>query len=417
MPGKIRVTAQIAVLSTLLVTALGFEFPSNLRVVEGGKLQEIVKCSHETSTTCFIKDITYKFTEDTLIETTDKDLTFENVDISCRKLVNTNGDPCNVNIRILSTGRYATNINIFTNTKITGQSITFDAPKSGLIIDGSSIIDASGMSISIKGYNADQGAAFASEGGRCGTQKVLAYGKFDEHPDLNDIQTVVPTEIGSIGYKYSLDTSGGGRIIALTDHIKLYGKIRADGLPKPGYDKRKLLNGGSGGYIYLQSVNEAEENDMQGTVTAMGGQGVYNGPGGSGGRVLLINVVFPNEGQQVLVNGGNDEQAESKPCLRGGSGTIYKYEKGWTSLTVKNGGYPQEKATIIKGNKYNFVADHISIENHAKVEYQSIGINATILNIQGSSTFSISLAPLNFQADIGDSLTSDSTSFFFLQKA
>ena len=46
---------------------------------------------------------------------------------------------------------------------------------------------------------------------------------------------------------------------------------------------------------------------MQGLVSAEGGQGVNGGPGGSGGRVLLINVEFPDETRQVVVRGGNDE--------------------------------------------------------------------------------------------------------------
>jgi len=86
------------------------------------------------------------------------------------------------------------------------------------------------------------------------------YGTFNMKPGSNiyNLQNFELT--GSMGMRDKQATNGGGHIHIDVDSIRFEGSntpIKANGLPLPENDYfREDIHGGSGGYIYLKTVNK-----------------------------------------------------------------------------------------------------------------------------------------------------------------
>lgn len=93
---------------------------------------------------------------------------------------------------------------------------------------------------------------------------------------------------------YDAETAGGGRIVLLSDSIIFDGigaALQANGLPLTSSEAAPYLVGGSGGYIYVNTTNRKNTNQVEVSVKieAIGGYGLN---GGSGGVVVFENTVI-----------------------------------------------------------------------------------------------------------------------------
>jgi hypothetical protein len=97
--------------------------------------------------------------------------------------------------------------------------------------------------------------------------------------------------MGSMGEPGDAETSGGGRMVIISDSIIFNGaSVQANAKPyADSYNKNYYLVGGSGGYIYIQTTNNLNENKLGSNVTieAMGGIGTNGNYGGSGGVIVF----------------------------------------------------------------------------------------------------------------------------------
>jgi len=89
------------------------------------------------------------------------------------------------------------------------------------------------------------------------------------------------------------------------------------------------LNGGSGGYIYINTKNENSKNNIispAAIISATGGHGKNKGFGGAGG-VVVFGIQFRGSTISVKVHGGitGKYYLNNKPegCGNGAAGTIY----------------------------------------------------------------------------------------------
>ena len=164
--------------------------------------------------------------------------------------------------------------------------------------------------------------------------------------------------MGSIGHPKYRVTGGGGRIVIKTDslHLNTPGvKLEANGLPlasyKAGEPPFDNLKGGSGGYIYIKTYNKMNANNIhnEANLTVVGGHGVGERGGGSGGGVVLDGglVIDPT---QVDASGGTSDfspyvEEIHNSCSNGAAGTLwYRHED---RLVVDNKGKKTEKKTRI----------------------------------------------------------------------
>jgi hypothetical protein len=103
------------------------------------------------------------------------------------------------------------------------------------------------------------GAQHVGQGGLCSErQNYTTYGSFDAVPFENDLGRKL-NQLGSMGTVRDVETAGGGRLVILTKALHLEGvgaALQSNAKPfkensaKPGYQ----INGGSGGYIYIKTV-------------------------------------------------------------------------------------------------------------------------------------------------------------------
>lgn len=125
---------------------------------------------------------------------------------------------------------------------------------------------------------------------------------------------------------------GGGRILLVsTGDIKIEGVVSSRG----GSFKDVAGNGGSGGYIAIDSAGQLVVTEIGGSVSVEGGFGAQGGFGGSGGRIIS-NIQVANDrplgGFFKLGGGGSDNCGGSSDGENvnecGGAGTLYNpYKK------------------------------------------------------------------------------------------
>ena len=183
--------------------------------------------------------------------------------------------------------------------------------KSGqLYIDGTSTIETNGRSFNELGTDKDnkQGASYIGQGGSCeSTYKDFLYGEFDALPSTTNIYNTKLNKLtGSIGKSFPTpdrSTGGGGHIHIDVDSVKLYStyyddnatntQIQANGLPLQSKEDSDDLNGGSGGYIYINTRTKNARNWISGlaSINAIGGFGKNKGYGGSGGVVVMAGTM------------------------------------------------------------------------------------------------------------------------------
>ena len=107
------------------------------------------------------------------------------------------------------------------------------------------------------------------------------------------------------------------------------------------------LAGGSGGYIYVSTVNVYANNtiDEKATISANGGNGFLGSLSGSGG-VIVFDKNFTIPVDQVSAYGGLVDNQTGDGCGNGAAGSIwYRTED---SLIIKNNKTITDKMTVIK---------------------------------------------------------------------
>lgn len=308
------------------------------------------------------------FTEDTVYSRPDLELlTLENTIIVCKK---DNGFACSLTFRI---GNATENTGLtLTNSTIEAKGIFIDNPGMLMQIDSNSRISADGRSDGYTGYYKNQGASYVGQGGYCPLDgKVHVekhYAEFDIMPNFANIHDMKGGKLtGSMGEYNPLDvrTAGGGHIFLNIDALYLYGEvskghISANGLPEAGTDDQVTidLNGGSGGYVYINTQNKYNTNtiESEASITVIGGHGTGNGFGGSGGIVTFGKDVKEEEfmfisktrgGTGGKVKRDNDQTL----CANGAAGTAFFDKNDW--LFVWNGDVLTSKHTFLTAKKRN----------------------------------------------------------------
>lgn len=128
--------------------------------------------------------------------------------------------------------------------------------------------------------------------------------------------------------------------------------IQANAAPMfntPKEDLPHRVGGGSGGYIYIQTLNQLSENHFgkHFVVQADGGYGIGERYGGSGGLIVLDGLELPH--RQVSTSGGLaigsilDESGNG--CGTGASGAVYF--KNSSRLLLDNKDKRTDKFTIL----------------------------------------------------------------------
>lgn len=106
------------------------------------------------------------------------------------------------------------------------------------------------------------------------------------------------SQLGSMGNKVDTETSGGGRIVILADHTIFdtaasTPALQANAFPYKDFDSMDIYTeGGSAGYIYVNTVNKYNISNTNGNTTyvqAIGGYGFGQGHGGAGGVIIFDN--------------------------------------------------------------------------------------------------------------------------------
>jgi hypothetical protein len=175
------------------------------------------------------------------------------------------------------------------SSTIEGSKIFINAPTVELMIDRTSYIEVTGRSLETKGTSLANahGASYIGHGGYCGSTPASSrYSAFDLMPNKDDIYDMKEMQlIGSMGH-YSASTTdrdrstgGGGRIHINVENLNFTGdggrQLQSNGLPDLEKEDRDDLNGGSGGYIYIKTINSKVKNTIASSsqIEAKGGYG------------------------------------------------------------------------------------------------------------------------------------------------
>ena len=119
----------------------------------------------------------------------------------------------------------------------------------------------------------------------------VTYGAFDMRPD-SEVLSRIGNQIGSCGHHDDVETAGGGRIIVIVESMVLEGdgdRLSANGRPFDDFKRKDYsLEGGSGGYIYVKTMNAVKDNEYANgaTLSVKGGLGIGEHSGGSGGVII-----------------------------------------------------------------------------------------------------------------------------------
>jgi hypothetical protein len=161
---------------------------------------------------------------------------------------------------------------------------------------------------------------------------------------------------GSVGKSSPPDTStgGGGHIHIDVDSIKLYStysmkgsnmQIQANGFPLESKEDEDNLNGGSGGYIYINTRSKNQRNFISGmaSINAIGGYGKNKGYGGAGGIVVFDGTMVS---LQVNTHGGlGGDYHQGKICANGSPGTVHWQKDDY--LYIDNEGHQSDKVIYL----------------------------------------------------------------------
>ena len=257
-------------------------------------------------------------------------MVFDNAKVSC---VDSHSVPCAIHLKQTSTNE----ITLKQATKIEGSQVIIQAHESRVSILDSSSINTSGRSHDTNGtqkFHMD-GANYIGLGGSCNRShhNFSTHGRYDSVPQFHNIGQH-ENQMGSMGNAKDANTAGGGRIVIIADSIVATGygaSLQANAKPYENVARATefadTLVGGSGGYIYVRTMNHHQaENDLgeRFRVEAKGGFGMGRGYGGSGGIVVFEGAFNPNT-DQVTTVGGAAVHAELNydGCGNGASGTLY----------------------------------------------------------------------------------------------
>lgn len=201
--------------------------------------------------------------------------------------------------------------------------------------------------------------------------------------ETNDTNNALGTGSGQIINDFY--GCGGGRVYINVSNAFLLGQnnFSASGSPQqePQYDctKRKsidydILNGGTGGYIYLEVKNTLVFNSSSDLLKILVEGGNYcdyfDGKStkfaGSGGRIIInVDPSVENQNIQYYMKGGiNDvsvKQQNINPCRNGASGSLYFMRN--KTVVFNNGGYAANTITQIPAN---ITFEKITILNGAR---------------------------------------------------
>ena len=174
-----------------------------------------------------------------------------------------------------------------------------------------------------------------------------------------DLHEPAADRVGSAGMTgaYAKATAGGGSIHIEVDSINLNGKghqLRANAFPLSETRTDDSLQGGSGGYVMLKTLELSQKNSIVGgAVEVKGGYGKNSGYGGSGGVIfydgsfrlgLKTSVMFGGYGDSKAYKA--DDVTHAKGCQNGASGTTH-----WTIydvLLLDNQYHETDKQTIVE---------------------------------------------------------------------
>lgn len=152
-----------------------------------------------------------------------------------------------------------------------------------------------------------------------------------------------------MGLTYDKRTAGGGYVqiqaeqLILGNHEPGHANIEADGFPnRDTKDDTTMKMGGSGGYIWIKTMNTNSSNEIgpDARITANGGNGAKKGFGGSGGVIVIdgqVNTV--GDFKLATAFGGlrahDVTNSTQKDCGNGASGTVWL--KQLDALLLNNG--------------------------------------------------------------------------------
>lgn len=161
-------------------------------------------------------------------------------------------------------------------------------------------------------------------------------------------------------------------------------------MPLQNFSSTADLNGGSGGYIYVNTTNKYAENYLSGgaKIVAEGGYGKNAGMGGSGG-VIVFGKNFRTGLFNVQINGGlGGTPARStqspNPCSNGAAGTAYFW--GLDLLLIDNENHISDKYTQISATQrapQDYPGEYIMAENlliaeGAALNVKNLGVNSIL---------------------------------------
>jgi hypothetical protein len=200
--------------------------------------------------------------------------------------------------------------------------------------------------------------------------------------------------MGSIGTVGDLSTQGGGHIHINVDSFNFTStseepgvQIQANGIPLQSSTSTKDLNGGSGGYVYINTTNNFKENymSMSSTVSAIGGYGQNKGFGGSGG-VIVFGPKVRTGVFNVRAEGGDGgsyyQDASPAGCANAAAGTAFFW--ALDLMLVHNWNKTSDKYT-----QFSATTRHPQFPNeYILSEYLYIG-QGTNINIKNRDVTSI----------------------------
>ncbi|CDW79197.1 UNKNOWN [Stylonychia lemnae] len=327
---------------------------------------------------CFVSLLSIVFRGDFTYQT-NKNIIFNDARFKCQRK---DGRFCN--IRFTSSGDN-TSFELIKNSQLIGEQIVLWGPNLTVKIDASSSINATGTSDEITGTQANQG-----EGGFCGDNIVKKnYGSYNTYPNFANVVDLT-NRIGSQGIKGDINTNGGGRIIIMADSVVLQGKsdkLLANGLPlainrTSGKDQTTLRHGGSGGYIYLNTSQRIQKNQIDNGVKfqANGGNGKIGGSGGAGGQIILVKVFIGSEFLNSTPGYVQDYQNNimlnnTQICKHGGPGIVYFQDLDF--LTINPYSTPNNKRTFLNGNNSTLILKSLEMRDYTRLSLSQIS-NLTI---------------------------------------
>lgn len=157
------------------------------------------------------------------------------------------------------------------------------------------------------------------------------------------------------------------------------------------------MAGGSGGYIYIQTLNRFAQNFVNSTVEAKGGFGNGNGLGGSGG-IIVFDGNFSIDSKLTNTAGGLgfNSSSFSNGCSNGAAGTVYSVTQ--RNLFVSNQGrHTSQKTSLVpiyNNNTSTFptmLGKNVTIQDNAQVILQGASHWVYFDNFKLSGNASIAL--------------------------